>query len=82
MPQISDSGKSKRKIARANEKYKNQIRELKRSYPWDEYRRAAFNPERFGIRVRTLRKEAGKSQQECVDSEVMTVSNLSKVSAQ
>lgn len=79
MPQISDKKKSMRKIAAANEKYKNQLRELRRSYPWDENRRNAFNPEIFGNRVRTLRKQAGKSQKECVDSEVMTVANLSKI---
>lgn len=79
MPQITDKKKSRQKIAAAKEKYKNQIRELERSYPLDESRSASFNPEIFGSRVRTLRQQSEKTQKDCADNAGMTVAMFSKI---
>ena len=79
MPQLSDKQQSNQRIAAASEKYKNQIRELTRSYPWDENRRASFKPKAFGDKVSALRNQSGQSQAYYAKSTGMSVAMFSKI---
>lgn len=77
----SDKSRSKIRISAAIEKHRHEYEEKKKQCPFDAVRKASFDPEKYGERVKERRNLMNKTQWDIAKEAGMTAAMLSKIEA-
>lgn len=77
----SDKNRSKTRISAAIEKHRHEYEEKKKQCPFDAVRRAGFESEKYGERIKDRRNLLNKTQWDIAKEAGMTAAMLSKIEA-